>query len=164
MTCNRVRGLIDAGPFADYPPPEVEAAWRHAGKCAACGRALAVSTSLAADLMALPRPMPPPDLSATVMARIARLDAAAADSVPARRSAAWPAAAAIVTGGAAAGVAVAVGLQGSITDASALRDLVGVPLAAPASPEGALALLAALGLYVAGLFGPFGRGGAARSR
>lgn len=74
MTCVHVVGLIDAGPFAGYPPEHVAAALEHAHACPSCGSALAASQALGADLAALPRVDAPPDLQKAVMARIARLE------------------------------------------------------------------------------------------
>ena len=76
MTCTHVLGLIDAGPFADYPRAHLDAAWEHARQCATCGPALQAAAALTADLPALPQPAPPPDLAAAVLARIARIDRA----------------------------------------------------------------------------------------
>lgn len=59
MTCSQVLGLIDAGPFADYPPAHVDAAWQHARHCPTCGPALKTATALTAELGALPEPTPP---------------------------------------------------------------------------------------------------------
>jgi hypothetical protein len=76
MNCDHVLGLIDAGPFADYPRAHLEAAWRHAGECATCGSALEASLVLTKELKVLARPAPPRELAPAVMARIARLDEA----------------------------------------------------------------------------------------
>ena len=75
MTCAHVLGLIDAGPFADYPAAHLEAAWDHARHCATCGSALEAATALTTNLASLPHPAPPPHLATAVMARIARLGA-----------------------------------------------------------------------------------------
>lgn len=72
MNCAHVIGLIDAGPFADYPREHLDEAMRHAEQCARCGTALETATAMAADLAALDPP-PPPNLEAQVLARIARL-------------------------------------------------------------------------------------------
>ena len=74
MTCAHVLGLIDAGPFADYPSAHLEAAWQHARQCATCGPALEAATALTTDLAGLARPAAPPDLTAAVLARIARIE------------------------------------------------------------------------------------------
>ena len=73
MTCAHVLGLIDAGPFADYSSAHRAAAWAHARHCATCGPALQASKAMTVDLTALPQPAPPPELAASVMARIARI-------------------------------------------------------------------------------------------
>src|SRR5205809_4548888 len=90
MTCTHVLGLIDAGPFVDYPPAHLDAAWEHARQCATCGPALKAATALTDDLKALPAPVAPLDFTAAVLARIAlseRLhpDATVAGAVPDKR-------------------------------------------------------------------------------
>ena len=52
MTCAHVLGLIDAGPFADYPRAHLDAAWQHARQCATCGPALEAAAALSTDLAA----------------------------------------------------------------------------------------------------------------
>lgn len=74
MNCDHVLDLIDAGPFADVPAAQAEAARRHARGCATCGPALEAAMTVAADLAGLSQPAPPPDLAAAVMARIHRID------------------------------------------------------------------------------------------
>lgn len=159
MNCSHVLGLIDAGPFADYPAPHLDAAWRHATECATCGAALAASRALASGLAALPQPAPPPDLAAAVLARIARLDEAPARTSAGVRSAApaWPAWAATL-GALAAAVAIVLSMwrgggpafadvmsPGAVLPAGGL-----VPL--PDTIAGVVFLAAGLVLYAAGLF------------
>lgn len=74
MTCRHVLGLIDAGPFADYPAAHLAAAWAHASSCATCGQALRASHALTDQLRGLAQPPAPSSTAITVMARIARLD------------------------------------------------------------------------------------------
>jgi hypothetical protein len=74
MTCRHVLGLIDAGPFADYPTAHLEAAWAHADSCATCGPALHASRALTGQLRGLAQPPAPSSTATTVMARIARLE------------------------------------------------------------------------------------------
>lgn len=73
MTCSHVLGLIDAGPFADYPSAHLAAAWKHAHHCATCGPALQAASAITTDLSALPLPAPPPGLAGSIMARIAQI-------------------------------------------------------------------------------------------
>ena len=75
MTCGHVLGLIDAGPFAEYPASHLQAAWDHARQCPTCGPALDAATALTTGLSTLPHPAPPAHLATAVMARIARLEA-----------------------------------------------------------------------------------------
>ena len=82
MNCAHVRGLIDAGPFVDYPRAHLERAREHAAQCDACRVARDASHSLVAGLQRMPNPSPR-DLTGDVMARIARLEEARAASVPA---------------------------------------------------------------------------------
>jgi hypothetical protein len=165
MTCAHVLGLIDAGPFADYPPAHLAAALQHARQCGTCGHALETATRLTAALTELDSPAPPPHLAVNVMARIARIEAAnplpaaAAGSVaivaPSTRDwSAW----ATAFGGLAAGLAIVVSTQ--FGEASAhflwprLRWITTATVAMPASSTGALFLGIALLLYVGGLFAP----------
>jgi hypothetical protein len=74
MTCAHVLGLIDAGPFADYPRAHLDVAWQHARRCATCGPALEAATALTTNLAGLPQPPAPPELTAAVLARIAQIE------------------------------------------------------------------------------------------
>jgi hypothetical protein len=89
MTCAHVLGLIDAGPFADYPSAHLAAAWAHATGCPTCGAARQAADAITAELTALPQPVPPSGLAELVMARITRIpEPLAADmSAPLRESA-----------------------------------------------------------------------------
>ena len=73
MTCAHVLGLIDAGPFAEYPQEHLDAARAHARECPTCGPALETATVMTAELHALPDPDAPGGLASIVMARIAQL-------------------------------------------------------------------------------------------
>ena len=66
-------GLIDAGPFADYPSAHLAAAWEHATGCPTCGPARQAANAITAELTALPQPVLPSGLAESVMARIARI-------------------------------------------------------------------------------------------
>jgi len=139
MTCAHVLGLIDAGPFADYPRAHLDAAWEHARTCATCGPALAAADRLARDLVGLPQPAPPPDLAAAVIARIARIEAegpAIHDGAPDWSP--WMTA----LGALAAGVAIALS---TTSGGEVAIDARWAPVAA-----------AGLALYAAGLFAPLG--------
>jgi hypothetical protein len=175
MTCAHVLGLIDAGPFADYPRAHLEAAWAHAHQCAVCGPALEAATSLTADLTALPRPVPPPDLSAAVLARIARLeqtrsnpvDAATAHTGTPSIARDWPAWA-TAAGGVAAALAIAVATPGGdLTAFDIVSPRVGPTtvalLAMPSANAWTATVVAGLMLYLAGLFAVLGRGSGVRS-
>lgn len=167
MTCTHVLGLIDAGPFADYPPAHLDTAWQHARQCATCGPALEAVTALTADLAALPEPAPPPHLTATVLARIAQIDqahsapaAAAMPETRARSTREWPAWAGAL-GGLAAGLAIVLSMPpgdwSHIPIASPRVGGVTAGLVAmPSTSAEALALAAGLALYAAGLFAPLG--------
>ena len=142
MTCAHVLGLIDAGPFADYPYDHLEAVRRHARGCPTCGPALKAAGLLAADLAALPHAVPPPHLEAVVLARIARADrrpAATSAAAPEGRSAfRWMGA--TVAGSLAAGF----GIHGMTIGQSA----------APLAAVSMVAFAAGLALYLLGLFAP----------
>jgi hypothetical protein len=145
MTCAHVLGLIDAGPFADYPRAHLDAAWQHARQCATCGPALEAATRLAMDLAALPQPAPPPDLAAAVIARIARIEPPPALQSSARDWSIW------------------------ITALGAFAACLALALWTPSGGGAridimwALVLAAGLVLYAAGLFAPLG-GNGRRSR
>lgn len=74
MKCAYVLGLIDLDSFADYPRAHIDAAHEHARECATCGAALQLASALTTELAALPQPVPPPELAASVLARIARTE------------------------------------------------------------------------------------------
>jgi hypothetical protein len=163
MMCAHVLGLIDAGPFAEYPPEHLDAAREHARECPTCGPALAVATSLQAELATLPEPEAPADLANIVMARIAQLpesDAAAATgkqpaASPVRRRDWTPMVTAI--GGLVAGLAMILtmpsgveGLGGFVTPRLSGGALATMPATVPA----ALTIGAGLVVYVVGLFAP----------
>ena len=164
MTCAHVLGLIDAGPFAEYPQEHLDAARAHARECPTCGPALAAVTALTADLRTLPDPDAPRDLASIVMARIAQLpeSGSVAASLTARGAAGvrerdWTLSL-IALGGVVAALAViltmpsgAEVLAGFVTPRfSAAGPLATLPSSGPA----ALAIGLGLLLYVAGLFAP----------
>jgi len=168
MTCAHVLGLIDAGPFADYPRAHLDAAWQHARQCATCGPALKAATELTTDLAALPQPAPSAELAAAILARISQAEQAqparAATAMPATRLpsiardwSAW----ATALGGLAAGLVIvlsmAAGEGARINIASprvgGMTGLVGMP---PMTTD-ALVLAAGLLLYAGGLFAPLSR-------
>ncbi len=165
MTCSHVLGLIDAGPFADYPRAHLEAAWTHARQCARCGPAMEAATRLTADLTVLPQPLPRSDSMSAILARIAEIEQARIDSAPAattgirsptRDWSAW----ATAFGSVAAALAIVLATTaGDRTPIDVLSPRVGVTtvglLALPSTTGWAAALAASLMLYLAGLFAPF---------
>jgi hypothetical protein len=155
MTCTHVLGLIDAGPFADYPRAHLDAAWQHARQCATCGPALQAAAALTDDLKALPRPAAPPDFTAAVLARIAPIERSHSDAVVAavsdRRDFAgthdwstW----ATALGSLAAGFVVALSMS---PGGDGMRPRL---MAMPGMTPGGPVLAASLLLYVVGLFAP----------
>ena len=149
MTCKHALDLIDAGPFIDVPPALRDAMQRHARECAACARAMQAAENLTDDLRALAQPPPPPDLTAAVLAAIARIE-------PAHEA---PASARERTLGLTSLTALASGL--TLLLATVITSLtgwgvhlVGGPSAVPTTPAAAFTLTAGLVLYVGGLFGP----------
>lgn len=156
MTCAHVLGLIDAGPFADYPQAHLDAAWQHARQCATCGPALEAAAALSTALSALPQLAAPPDLAAAVLARIARGEAvqlAPAPSVTPEWSP-WV----TTLGGLGAGLAIVLSVLGGevvpIAITSGFGGLTGVLSAMPVTTTWAPALAVSLALYAAGLFSP----------
>jgi hypothetical protein len=167
MTCTHVLGLIDAGPFVDYPRGHLDAAWQHARECATCGPALKAATALNTDLATLPQPTWPRDLAPAVLARIAQIEqlrSVQASAAIRERSAAattreWSAFAPAL-GGVAAALAIVLSMPpgGMPFDSPMLNvDMMRAGLVAlPWTTTGALVLATGLGLYVAGLFAPLG--------
>lgn len=156
MTCAHVLGLIDAGPFADYPQAHLDAAWQHARQCATCGPALEASTALSSALTALPQLAAPPDLAASVLARIARGDAAELGPAVLATPEWSPWLTAI--GGLGAGLAIVLSVLGGevvpLAITSEFRGLTGVLSAMPVTNTWAPVLAVSLALYAAGLVAP----------
>lgn len=164
MTCTHVIDLIDAGPFADCPSADLDAAWEHARQCATCGPALQAAIALTTNLRAMALPAPPPYLAAGVLARIAPVDQAGSAHAPTvqetrapfstRDWSAWPTA----LGGLAAGLATVLSMApGGVPIDIASPRVGGLTVglvAMPSTTTGALVLAAGLALYVAGLFAP----------
>ena len=166
MTCTHVLGLIDAGPFADYPRAHLDAAWQHARQCPTCGPALQTATRLTTDLHALADPAPPPDLATVVLARIAQIEersdpaaAATPEPVEGLNLADWSVRLAGV-GGLAATVAIATAVPAGDIPVYLVSPAVGGirdSLAAfPPFGPGALILAGGLVVYVMALFAPLG--------
>lgn len=163
MTCRHVLGLIDAGPWADYPPAHLEAAWRHARGCPTCGPALEASTLIAWKLASLSSTGPPAHFAASVAARIARLDTPhlvtlATDRVRPAPAVVerWPAVGAVAS--VVAAVALVAWLPPGVWTTRGFGALwagrMGVaPFIQPASSGELLALAAGIVLFVAALFG-----------
>ena len=171
MTCTHVLGLIDAGPFADYPRAHLAAAWEHARLCPTCGPAREATARLTADLGALAQPAAPPELARVVLARIAQVDqdlatpAAVRPETRAFSTGDWPVRAAAVGGLAAAAAIVMSMPAGGLTAYIAGPAVGGITsgvVAMRSSGIEALMLAAGLMLYAAGLFAPFGGRGRPR--
>ena len=167
MTCAHVLGLIDAGPFAEYPQEHLDAARAHARECPTCGPALEAATVMTAELRALPGPDAPADLANIVMAQIAQLPEpeAAAVAVAPRRD--W-AQVVTVIGGLVAGLALILTMP---TGANVLGDFMTPRFTAadalatlPSSAPAALAIGLGLLLYIVGLFAPVRYESGSRSR
>ena len=159
MNCSHVLGLIDAGPFADYPREHRDAARRHALSCPTCGPALLATETIDTGLAALPQPAAPRDLAANVMARIARIDelpiAGPAPAVARPSSLRWDPALAAVGAGTALAVGVLVSGVSPI-DVQSLgfaRTSTGL-VVMPATIAGAMGVSGGLALYALGLFLP----------
>lgn len=168
MTCTHVLGLIDAGPFADYPAEHLEAAWAHARQCPTCGPALQLSASLTPALRAMPEPVTPPDLAGVVMARIAQLPETVAAGAVARtgvhpapaRTLNWSGAMTLA-GGLLSGIAL---MLATPLGPEALGELVIPRLGSisglasmPSSAPALLAIGVGLSVYITGLFAPVRR-------
>jgi hypothetical protein len=161
MTCAHVLDLIDAGPFADYPPIHLEAAWAHARQCATCGPALLAGTALTADLSALPRPAAAAELAGAVVARIASIEEAAAvaeqatPTVAERDGSAGTAACGVLA--AAAGIVLAIaGGDAALFDVAWARTGAAGLKAMPATTTGAFGIATGFAIYAGGLFAALG--------
>lgn len=163
MTCRHVLGLIDAGPFANYPAAHLDAAFAHADNCRACGPALRASRALTSQLRGLAQPPVPSHVATTAMARIARLEAPILDQATRSSTAAvrstgvgwnvWGAAACLT-----AGFVIVATLYGSTLTVwpgwsfrPTTQDL------AASSPAALAALACGLVVYVVGLLMPLRR-------
>lgn len=168
MTCAHVLGLIDAGPFVNYPPADLDSAWQHARQCASCGSALEAATSLTMDLAALPQVTPPPELTKAILARTARMEqgqlAPVAATMPAitSRSIArdlWALAATLT--GLVVGLVTILSMPGggAAIKVVSLRvgGMTGPLVAMPSTTTDVVVLVGGLVLYVAGLFAPLRR-------
>ena len=176
MTCNHVLGLIDAGPFADYPRAHVDAAWQHARTCATCGPALETATTMTAELATMPRPAPPADMAATIMSRIASLEPTWAAPVVDAATAALPAPVTpgpssardwspwvTAIGGIAAMLALALSMRqvapapvDGATIVMAMLTIKASLIPLPTLTTWAAVLAVSLAFYVIGLFAPIG--------
>ena len=162
MTCAHVLGLIDAGPFAEYPQEHLDAARAHARECPTCGPALAAATVMTVGAAArCPILTRQADLASIVMARIAQLPepgssaAAVTAGAAAVRRRDW-AQSVTALGGLVAGLALILTMP---SGAEVLGDFVtprfgGALAAVPSSGPAALAIGAGLLVYVVGLFAP----------
>jgi len=169
MTCSHVLGLIDAGPFADYPRAHLDGAWEHARHCATCGQALAASETLTHALRALPQLTAPRDLTAGVLARIATVEMPLVEHTTVRAARAheagsgsweWASHAAAIAATVAAAALISSGAI-PIPESASGDGLMGSLIDVPPIADGTLALAACLALYS---FGLFAAGAAGRER
>jgi len=152
MTCNHVLDFIDAGPLVDVSAAQRDAVQEHARECAACARAIQSAEAIASDLRSLAQPAPPPELTAAVMAAIARIEPRIEAPGGAReRSVGVTSLAALGSGLTILLATVLTGIAGS-----GVR-LIGAGVDVPATAAATLGLTAGLVLYVGGLFAPVGR-------
>jgi hypothetical protein len=170
MTCSHVLGLIDAGPFADYPRAHLDAAWEHARHCATCGSALAASETLTRALKALPQLTASRDMTGGVLARIAAVEMPLPVHVTVRAAARadeaggdsweWASHAAAIAATVAAAALLSSGAI-PIPESASGDGLMGTLIDVPPIASGTLALAACLALYG---FGLFAAGAAGRDR
>ena len=160
MTCTHVIGLIDAGPFVEYPREHWEAARLHARQCGTCGPALAAADAVTSRLRMIPNPAPARDLTADVLARAAVVEearravpATAARTARVTSRALWVPASATALAAAAVATSIASG------DVSLLRvaPFSGGGLDMPPTAAGMLQLVTGLALYAFGLLLPLNR-------
>ena len=158
MTCMHVIGLIDAGPFVDYPRDHRDAARAHARQCATCGPALEAAEAVTTRLRMIPKPALPRDLTKDVLARAAAVDQAARAArvtatvgVTAASRALWVPASATALAAAAVISAIA------SADMPLFRATPFSGLEMPSTGAGMFQLLAGLALYALGLIVPVRR-------
>jgi hypothetical protein len=159
MTCARVVALLDAAPFADLAPEQMNAARQHSETCASCGKVMAQIAALTSGLRDLPMPAPPPSFAAAVSARIARTEdlqeraPVAQAAVPGRVRAIGAVAAGLLL--------IAIACRGLVTAARPIDLLMGrvgsivLNGATSAHPLAVAILMAGLFLCVYGLSTPF---------
>jgi len=152
MTCKHALDLIDVGTFADISAARRDAVRRHASECPACGQALRAAEALGADLHDLPQLAPPPDFTATLMARIARIEPEDDRRARVRRRTSGAASLALL----AAGVLIVLRTIVASTSAPTFLLLGGISKV-PTTASAALALTVGLILYMIGLFAPVRR-------
>jgi len=151
MTCKHVLDFIDAGPLVDVSAAQRDAVQQHARDCAACARAIQSAEAIASDLRSLAQPAPP-ELTAAVMAAIARIEPNTDAPGGAReRSVGVTSVAAL-----ASGLTILVATVLTSIAGSGVR-LIGAGIDVPATAAATFALAAGLVLYVGGLFAPVGR-------
>jgi hypothetical protein len=165
-----VLGLIDGGPFVDYPRAHLDAAWEHARHCRTCGPALAASETLTRALQALPQLTASRDLTGGVLARIAALEmpfleqAAIPDAARPHTSGNdpwdWASQAAAIAATVAAAALISSGAI-PIPESASGGGFMGPLIDVPPIADGTLALAACLALYS---FGLFAGGAAGRER
>ena len=169
MTCRHVLGLIDGGPFVDYPRAHLDAAWEHARHCRTCGPALAASETLTRALQALPQLTASRDLTSGVLARIAAVEipvmehaipAAARPHIAGTDSWEWASHAAAIAATVAAAALISSGAI-PIPESASREGLMRAMIDVPPIANGTLALAACLALYS---FGLFAAGAAGRER
>jgi hypothetical protein len=161
MICTHVIGLIDAGPFVDYPRDHQEAARVHARNCATCGPALAASNAVTSRLRMMPNPVPARDLTTDILARVSAMEQATR-AVPATATVTAPAISRAVWVPASATALAATAIAASVAsgDVSLLRvePFSGGGLDMPSTGAGLVQLVTGLALYAFGLLVPLRSG------
>ena len=160
MTCTHVIGLIDAGPFVDYPRDHRDAASAHARQCATCGPALAAAEAVTAGLRMIPNPALPRDLTADVLVRAAAVEqawrampATGTVTAPMTSRALWVPASATAL----AAAVVAASIASGDVPLFRMAPLSGGGLDMPQTGAGIIQLVTGLALYAFGLLLPLNR-------
>jgi hypothetical protein len=166
MTCTHVIGLIDAGPFADYPPEHWEAARLHARQCATCGPAWAAADDVARNLRTIPNPAPARDLTTDVLARVSSVEQAPS-TTPAITAVAGPATSRAlwvpISATALAAATVAASIASGDVSLFRVAPFSGGGPQMPPTGAGMVQLVTGLALYAFGLLAPLRSGRRLRS-
>jgi hypothetical protein len=158
MTCKDVLDVVDAADGVAVPPARKEAALAHIAVCGSCAHAMSVASTMPGRLREVAVPIPAPELTSRVMARIhgrESREAAPDAGVAAReghRRTGWQAMETLTAGALLLAGVVAGGIP--LGDVLSLRTTAANGFSVPTSLWGGAALVACLFLLGAAVFAP----------